>query len=133
MHRPLVRRDAVRVAFLQAEAVAAVLQHHARAFGQDAAAEALEQRVDERAGVALAVHHAEVHRVAVARVVGGAGRRQGGHGARVVDEAAQLGEVGGVGQARNRYVRLRGVGEEGVAVAVGQPRRFHVAVQPLGR
>src|SRR3712207_7958797 len=44
---------------------AAILQHHTRAFGQDAAAEALEQRVDEAARIPVLVDDAQVHRVLV--------------------------------------------------------------------
>ena len=65
------------------------------------------------------------------RPIGGAGGRHLRHGARVVDQTAQLGEVGGVEEPRDRHVRLRRVGEERVAVAVGQPRRFHMPVQTL--
>ena len=67
VHRPLVGRDAVRVPALDAEAVAAVLQHHAGIRGQDAGAEALEQRVDEAAGIAVAIDDAEIGRVLVHR------------------------------------------------------------------
>ncbi len=77
------------------EAGAAVLQHHARSLGQDAGAEALEQRVDERAGVAVPVHHAEVHRVAVRRQHRLARRGQVRQRAGRVDQRAQAGEVGG--------------------------------------
>ena len=68
VERALARRDRARVAGNGAEPAAAVVQDDA-AFGpHDAGAESREQRVDERARVAVAVDDAHVDRVLMARV-----------------------------------------------------------------
>ena len=62
--RPLVRRDDVGVAALQAKVGAAVLQRKAAATGHDRGAKAHIVGVDEAARVAVAVHHTKIDRVA---------------------------------------------------------------------
>lgn len=95
VHRPLVRRDAVGMAALEAETEAAILQHDAGLAGENARAEALEGRVDQAAGIALFVDDAEIHRVAMLgqHVFTGAG--QVGQSVIVIDQAAQPGQIGG--------------------------------------
>ena len=62
VERPPARREGVRVPRLDAEAGGAVLEHDARAPGEDAGAEVVERRLDQRHGVAVAVDRAEVGR-----------------------------------------------------------------------
>ena len=62
--RPLVRRDDVGVAALQAKVGAAVLQRKAAATGHDRRAKAHIVGVDEAARVAVAVHYTKIDRVA---------------------------------------------------------------------
>ena len=87
------------MAGLESEAQSAILHKHARAFGEDAAAESLVDRVDEAAGAAVAVDHRKGDGVAVRRERDFAWRGQRGKGALVVDMSRQSGEVIGGEQA----------------------------------
>src|SRR5215212_10106608 len=63
VHRTLPRSDGVRVAWFQAEQVAAVVEADTRTLGDDTAAEAFIEAVYERTAVAFRIHRAEVGRV----------------------------------------------------------------------
>ena len=62
----LAALDPVRTGGIEAEAVAPVGQHDAGR-SAEAAAEIVEQRVDEAAGVAVAINHRDIDRAVVAR------------------------------------------------------------------
>ena len=49
-----------------------------------------------------------------------------------IDQGAQPCGVGLVQQPADRHVDHGGIGQAGVAVAIGQARRFRLEVQPLG-
>ena len=128
VHRPLARRDAVRMAALDPEAEAAVLQHHARLLRQDGRAEPLEQRVDEAARVAVLVDDAEVDRVAMRRqhrLAGGRQRRSSPCRRRSACAARQILRAQ---QLLHRHIDLRRVGNERVAVAIGEARSLDMAM-----
>src|SRR5215208_120922 len=63
VNRTLPRSDGVRVAWFQAEQVAAVVEADTRTLGDDTAAEAFIEAVYERTAVAFRIHRAEVGRV----------------------------------------------------------------------
>src|SRR6266436_4157115 len=65
VERPLARRNGVGMAGDRAKAGPAIVQQHAAVRRQDAGPEAREERVDERAGVPVAVDDAEIDRVFV--------------------------------------------------------------------
>ena len=67
----LPRRQRVGVVGVQREQRRPVLQHYPRARHHQPAAKVNVNAVDEGTGVALAVHHADVHRVAAAAVAKG--------------------------------------------------------------
>eukprot|EP00052_Salpingoeca_macrocollata_P028134 m.270355 g.270355 ORF g.270355 m.270355 type:complete len:370 (+) comp22830_c2_seq2:314-1423(+) len=62
--RPLVRCQHIGVVFFQREVVSAVLQRKAATLRHKSGPKAHVVRVDEAAGVAPLIHHAELHRVA---------------------------------------------------------------------
>jgi hypothetical protein len=130
VQRPLAGRDAVGVPGLDDEALAAVLQNHPAARSDQPAAEGVEQRIDEADRRALAVDDAEIDRVLVD---GCPGRRQLGHGAIRPDRRAQLGGVGLGQQPVDRHLGLGRIGDEAVAVLIGQPRRLDLQMQTPGR
>ena len=106
------------------------LHQHAGAFGEDAAAHGLIDRVDEAAGVAVAVDDREGDGVAIRGQRALPRRRQDGKGAVVVDEPGERGEVIGCNEAADRRFAPARIGEEGVAVAVSQARGLDVPVVP---
>src|SRR6266446_4222993 len=60
VHRPLSRRDRIRMTGNKAEPSAPVVQQHASPRHDNAGSEERKERVDERYGVAVAVDDAEV-------------------------------------------------------------------------
>ena len=67
VHRPLARGDAVGVGRIHVERAAPVLQDHPATGPDQAAAEGMEQRVDETDGVAVTIDDAEIDRIGVRR------------------------------------------------------------------
>ena len=121
------------MARLQREARAAILQAEAAIARHDAAAEALVVAVDERAGVALAVHRAEVDRVRPAgQRARLSGRCQIDRRVRL-DEPAPLRRVGLAQQPLDRHRGARRIGHVGPRVGERQPNRLDRRVQRLDR
>ena len=116
------------MAGFEREAEPAIVQHHARCRRQDGAAEGLEERVDEGAGIAVPVHDREIDRVLVP---GPAGRRQRGQGPVFADRAAERGGIVLREQHIQRHIGVGRVGDEGVAVAVGEPGRLDEPVHAV--
>ena len=81
------------MAAFEGEAQSAVLHQDPGAFRDDAAAEGLIDRVDEAAGVAVAIDDRERDGVAVGCKRALSRRRQVAKGALVVDEAGERGEI----------------------------------------
>src|SRR5205814_1752360 len=77
VERPFARRNRVGMAWDRAEPGAAVVQQDAALRRQDPGAKGREQRVDEGAGVALAINRAEIDRILVLDL----GPARSGHGA----------------------------------------------------
>ena len=97
---PLARSQPVGVAVLEREAGAAVLQDDAGAGRDDAASRSVVDALDQRAGIALLVHRAQVDRAAALQRPG-----RGRAGARRVDQRAARGEVVVVQVARGERGR----------------------------
>ncbi len=132
VHRALARADRVRVARIDAEGQAAIVQQHPALRGGDAAAEALEDRVDQRQRVAVPVDHAEIDRVLVdvLRV----GELRPDHrllGAAHVDGAVRARPPGLGEQVLHRHPVQDRIGEERVAVVVGLLAGLGEEVDPV--
>ena len=117
------------MAALQHEAGAAVLQHDPGIARDHAAAERVIQAVDERHGVAVAVHHAEIHGVAVRARRRGKGKR-----------AACFGSMRAYCLAANAFdnIRFHGqrvecrVGDVFIALGRGQLEGLDEQMQMIG-
>ena len=115
---PLARREGVGVGGVQREQPGPVVQHDAGAGGHHAGAEVGEDAVDERAGVALPVHGADVHRVAAGD---GLPVGRGHHRLARVYQLPPLGRVFFGYKLRRRHVHHAGVGDVAIGVGEGQP------------
>ena len=114
---------------LEAEAHASILHEDAGALRDNAAAEGLIDRVDETAGVSVAVDDRERDRIAMRRERALSRRRQMGKGALIIDELGERGEIIRRDEAADRRLAAQRVGEKGVSVPVGEPRGFDVPVK----
>ena len=117
---------------LNPEAETAVVQHHAGLLRQDAAAERLEQRVDEAACVAVLVDDAQIDGVAVRRQDQLARCRQVTHRRDIGDQRPLRREIVRAEKFLHRNVDRTRIGNERVAVAVCQPRRLDMPVSADG-
>ena len=128
MHRAFAAFQLIRVAFLQCETRATVLQQDAELVRGDARAEAVEDRIDERDRHAVAVDHGDIDRVFMHRL---ADRGGGGHGAFGVDQ----GRKGAGGFGGEHMLQPRGVvrvGQKAVARVIGQFGGLSFDMQALG-
>ena len=129
MHRPLAAGNAIRMSAFQPEAEAAVLQHDAGFVRQDAAAEVLEQRVDEAAGVAILVDDAEIDGI----LVRGQDQLAGGwkllHRRGIGDQGALGREVFRAEQFLDRNIDRAWICQESITIAIGQTRGLDM---PMG-
>ena len=121
------------MAALEGEAQSSILHEHAGAFADNAAAEVLIERVDEAAGVTVAVDDRERDGVAIRDQRALAWGRQFAKRALVVDEPRESSEVIGGDEAADRRLLPARVGEEGVAVAIGEARGLDVPVEARRR
>ena len=121
VERPLAGLEAVRVAWLEREAGAAIVQHDAGVAGDDAGAERVEDAVDERHGVAVLVDDREIGRVA-AHLDVAVGRRID----RLVgiDQRAALRRVVLRQQLLDRHLGERRIGDVAVAIRERNLRRL---------
>ena len=129
MHRPLARRQLVRVARLERESRPPVLEQDAEFLRRDARAEAVEDRIDQRNRHPVAVDHGDIDRVLVHRL---GQRGRGGHRLVRVDQRGQLRRRAGVKHMRQPGGVI-GIAQETVARVIGQFRRFRLemgALQP---
>ena len=132
MQRALIGRDAIRVAFLQAETKTAILQHDAGFFRKDAGTETFKQRIDEGARIAVLIHHAKIDRVLVLVQIAFTRRRQFRQRRIIADQARQALQVIRIQQLFDRHIHLRGIGEESITVPIGHARGFDVPMQARG-
>ena len=128
VHRPLARPDRVRMPGLDPEGPAAAVQQHAGLGVEQAAAEAVEDRVDEGDGIAVAVDDAEIDGVAMLRL----GPQRRAAGALRVDPPAQRAQHL-LRQQGARVVRqVVGVADQRVAVVIGDLGRLGEQVDAVG-
>ena len=129
MQRAFIGRDAIRVAFLQAETKTAILQHDTGFFRKDAGTKTLEQRIDEGARIAILIHHAKIDRVLVLIQIALTRCRQFRQRSVIADQARQALQVIRIQQLFDWHIHLRGIGQEGIAVPIGHARGFDVPMQ----
>ncbi len=129
VQRPFAALDPVRAGRVQAEALGPVGQGHARRRA-DARAEIVEQRVDETAGVAVAIDHRDVDRALMVRQVDQP--RRSLHPGRV-DGGAQAVGVFHRQKLGHRHRGHHRIGNPGVARRIGQPSGLDLGMHPLYR
>ena len=115
---------------VQREQPGAVVQYDAGAGHDHARAEVGEDAVDEGAGVALPVNHADVDGVATGD---GLAVGSGGHGPAAVYQRAALGSVVLGEKLLGGNVHHAGVGDIAVGVGEGQAHRLYEVVVGVGR
>jgi hypothetical protein len=89
--RALAGREFVRVALLEREQGCSILEEDARPFGAQTRPEAHIQAVDERAGVALAIHDRQIDGI---RAGGGTPERRRLHRPIALNQGAALADIG---------------------------------------
>ena len=130
MQRPFARRDAVRMARFDDEAITTIVQHHAGFRAHDSAAIAGEQRVDEANRVAVLVDDAKIDRVRMGRE---RIRRRRRHRTVGDNNLAQLIRPLRGQHPVDRHLSLTRVGHRIVAVTVSDARRLDQQMEPLSR
>ena len=128
--RPLARGDAVGMGRVEHEAFATVVEIDPGLDGGDAATEIAVERVDERDRHAVLVDDGEADGIRPARL---RNRTQLGPMLLAVDARHQSIDDLVVQHVRHRHVGRIGIGDEGIAHGVGQPRGLHQHMVPLHR
>ena len=127
VQRPLARRDRVRMAWLDAKARPAVVEQHAASRRHHGRTKRVSDRIDQRAGIAITIDHAEVDRVRV--------HRRTGHleisGAIEPDARRRLGRKVVRQQLLDIDVDQTRIAERALAHQIGVARRLGFEMEPL--